>query len=127
MAINYFNFCMVIMNEWLLLNRAYLFDSKHILTISSVFKNFLNISCGKICFSKEGCVKVQLSRTLCTSILPFFHFSLETRSFITFSKNHIIKLNTNMKYKIIQFKNIWRCVPSLHNESIAARLHKTIE
>ena len=30
-----------------------------------------------------------------------------------------------MKYKIIQFKNIWRCVPSSHNASIAARLLKT--
>ena len=32
-----------------------------------------------------------------------------------------------MKYKIIQFKNIWRCVPSSHNASIPARLHKTAE
>ena len=62
----------------------WLFNSKHILSISSVVKNFSNISCGKICFSKERCVKVQLSRTLCTSILPFFHFSFETRSFIVF-------------------------------------------
>ena len=27
-----------------------------------------------------------------------------------------------MKYKIIQFKNIWRCVSSLHKASIAATL-----
>ena len=27
-----------------------------------------------------------------------------------------------MKYKIIQFKNIWRWVPSSHNASIAAKL-----
>ena len=92
-----FQLFMVIMNEWLLLYRAYLFDSKYILSISSIVKNFLNISCDKICFSKKGCVEVRLSRTLCTSILPFFHFSFETRSFITFSKKYIIKLNTNMK------------------------------
>ena len=98
-----FKLFMVIMNERLLLYQTYLFDSKHIPSISSVVKNFSNISCGKICFSKEGCVKVQLSRTLCTSILPFFYFNFKTRSFITFSKKHIIKLNTNMKYKIIQF------------------------
>ena len=32
-----------------------------------------------------------------------------------------------MKYKIIQYKNIWRCVPSLHNARIAATLYKTVE
>ena len=77
-----FQLFMVIMNERLFLYRGYLFDSKHILSISSVVKNFSNISCGKICFSKEGRVKVQLSKALCTFILPFFHFSFETRSFI---------------------------------------------
>ena len=66
----------------LLLHQAYLFDSKHILSIFSVVKNFSNISYGKIWFSNEGCVKVQLSRTLCTSILPFFHFSMKTKNFI---------------------------------------------
>ena len=76
-----FQFFMVIMNERLLLYGAYLFDSKHILSISSVVKNFSNISCGKLCFLKEGCVKIQLSRTLWTFILPLFHFSFETKSF----------------------------------------------
>ena len=78
------------------------------------------------CFSKEGCVKVQLE--LCEH--PFYPSSIsvlkqEVSSF--FAKKHIIKMNTNMKYKIIPFKNIWRCVPSSHNASIAARLHKTVE
>ena len=125
-----FQLFMVIMNERLLLYQAYLFNSKNILSISSVVTNFSNISCTKIFFSKEGCVKVQLSRTLCTTAHPFYPSSisvLKQEVSSSFSKKHIIKLNTNMKYKIMQFKNIWRYVPSSHNASIAARSHKTVD
>ena len=55
---NDFNFFMVIINERLPLCRAYLFDSKHIFSISLVVKNFSNISCGRIGSSKKGGVKV---------------------------------------------------------------------
>ena len=127
MAINYFNFFMVIMNEHCSCNEhTYLipniFFPSH--QLSRMFQIFHVARYG---FQTKG-----VSRSSYQELRahPFYPSSIsvwkqEISSF--FSKKHIIKLNTNMKYKIIQYKNIWRCVPSSHNASIAARLYKTVE
>ena len=127
MAINYFNFFMVIMNERLLLYRAYLFDSKYILSISSAVKNFSIFHVTRYAFQRKGVSRSSYQKLCAHPFYPSSISVLKQEVFSSFSEKHIIKLNTNMKYKIIQFKNIWRCVPSSHNASIAARLHKTVE
>ena len=127
MAMNYFNLFMLIMNERFLLYRAYLFDSKHILSIFSVVKNFLNIFVARYAFQKKGVSRSSYQKLCAHPFYPSSISVLKQEVSSSFSKKHIIKLNTNMKYKTIQFKNIWLCVPSSRNASIAARLHKTVE
>ena len=75
MAINYFNIFMVIMNKRLLLYRAYLFHSKHILSISSVVKNFSNISCARYAFQRKGVSRSSYQELCAHPFYPsFFQF-----------------------------------------------------
>ena len=122
---------MVIMNEQLLLYRTCLFDSKHILSISLVVKNFSNISqifhVARYAFQRKGMSRSNYQELRAYPCYPFSISVLEQEALSSFSKKHIMKLNINMKYKIIQFKNIKRCVPSSHNASITVSLHKTVK
>ena len=70
---DYFNIVMVIMKERLLLYRAYLFDSKHILSISLVVENFLNIYVARYAFQRKGVSRSSYQELLHIhfTVLPF--------------------------------------------------------
>ena len=127
MAINYFNFFMVIINERLFLYRAYFCDSKHFLPSLQTSRTFQIFHLARYAFQRKGVSRSSYQELCAHLFYPSSIAVLKQEVLSFFSKKQIMKLNTNIKYKIIQFENIWRCVPSSHSASVAARLHKTVK